>query len=83
MHQELYCIIKANVQIMIVVIVSIYDELKMKFWYFCQSCSDVIILNDNVPSSALDKVVTLAGEVLFERKLPTLNQAGGDSLRQN
>ena len=36
-----------------------------------QSGSDAIILYDNMPASALDKVVTFAGEVLFERNPPT------------
>ena len=39
-----------------------------------QSCSDALILYDNIWVSALDKVVTVAGEVF--------NQAGGDSWRQ-
>ena len=34
---------------------------------FHQSGSDAIILHDNVPANVLDKVVTFAGEVLFER----------------
>ena len=32
----------------------------------------MIILYDNVPASALDKVVNFAGEVLLERTHPTL-----------
>ena len=43
-----------------------------------QSGSDVTFLNDNILATALDKVVTFAGEVLFERK-SDFNQAGGDS----
>ena len=34
-----------------------------------------------MPASALDKIVTFAGEVLFERDLPDSNQARGDSWR--
>ena len=33
-----------------------------------KSCSDSMILYDNLLASALDKVVTFAVEVLFERK---------------
>ena len=32
---------------------------------FHPSCSDALVLCDNMPASALDKVVTFAGEVLF------------------
>ena len=38
---------------------------------FHQRGSAAIILHDNMPESALDKVVTFAGDVLFEWKLPT------------
>ena len=38
---------------------------------FDQSGSDVICLYDHVSARALDKVVTLAGEVVFERKAPS------------
>ena len=37
---------------------------------FHQSGSDVICLYDYMSASTLDKVVTLAGEVVFERKAP-------------
>ena len=36
-----------------------------------QGGSHAIILHDNMPASALDKMVTFAGAVLFERKPPT------------
>ena len=42
---------------------------------FHESCSDAIVLSDNMPASALDKVATFAGEVLFGRKPQTLNKA--------
>ena len=35
----------------------------------------MIILYDNVPASALDKVVNFAGEVLLERTHPTLTKS--------
>ena len=38
---------------------------------FHQSSSDAIMLYDSMPASALDKVVTFAGEVLFQRNSPT------------
>ena len=38
------------------------------------SCSDAIILYDNMLANALDKVVIFAGEVLFERKPLTLSR---------
>ena len=43
---------------------------------FHQSCSDAIIVYDNMLASALDKVVTFASEVLFETTptLPTLSK---------
>ena len=55
---------------------------------FHQSISDAIFVCDNMPASALDKVVTFAGEVWLERNLLPLtltdfDQAGGDSWRQN
>ena len=40
-----------------------------------QTGSDAIILYDNMPTSALGKVVTFAGEVLFEWKPSTLTKA--------
>ena len=42
---------------------------------FHQTGSDAIILYDNMPTSALGKVVTFAGEVLFEWKPSTLTKA--------
>ena len=41
---------------------------------FHHSHSGAIILYDNMLTSALDKVVTFAGEVVFERKPPTLTK---------
>ena len=38
---------------------------------FHQSSTDAIILFENMPASVLDKVVTFAGEVLYERKSTT------------
>ena len=55
MNQGWCCTSKVIAQIMIVFTVSIYD-------------SDAIILYDNMPASAMDKVVTFAGEVLFGGK---------------
>ena len=57
-------------QITIAFVTSICDELKTQ-----------IILYDNVRAHAVDKVVTFAGEVLFERN-PRLDQAGGGTKRQ-
>ena len=42
---------------------------------FHQSSTYSIILNDNMRASALDIVVTFAGEILFERKPPTLTKS--------
>ena len=50
---------------------------------FHRSCSVPIILYDNMVASALDMVVTFAGEVLFQREGSDFNQAGGESWRQN
>ena len=41
---------------------------------FHQSSSDAIIVYDNLRASALDKVVTFAGDVLFVRKTQTLTK---------
>ena len=41
---------------------------------FHQSSSDAIVLYDNMRANALDKVLTYAGEVLFERKPWTLTK---------
>ena len=41
---------------------------------FHQSCSAEPILRDNTLASALDRVITCTGEVLFERKPPTLTK---------
>ena len=41
---------------------------------FHQGSSDAIILNDNMRASALDKVVTFAGDVFFERKPSTFTK---------
>ena len=57
MHQEWYCTSNAIAQIMIVFLTSIYDELKTQILY----------LTDTMLASALHKVVTFPGEVLFER----------------
>ena len=38
------------------------------------------MLYDSMPASALDKVVTFAGDVLFERKTPDFDKAGGDRI---
>ena len=45
----------------IVFITSVYDVLKTKIWYFIKVAGDAVLLCDNLPSSALDKVVTFAG----------------------
>ena len=41
---------------------------------FHQSRSDAVVLADNMPSSDLDKVVSLQGDVLLERKTLTSNE---------
>ena len=38
---------------------------------FHQRSSDAIIVYDNMPAIARNNIVTLAGEVLFERESPT------------
>ena len=48
---------------MIVFIISIYDKLKTQIWYFSKNSGDALFFNDNMLASAVDKVVTLAGEV--------------------
>ena len=68
---------------MIVFIISIYDELKTQIWVFRESSSDAIIVYDNMLASALDKVVTFASEVFVLKETSKIDQAGGDSWRQN
>ena len=41
---------------------------------FHHSSSDAIVLHDNMSAIALDMVVSFAGDVSFERKLPTLTK---------
>ena len=45
---------------------------------FHQSCSDAIVFRDKMRTTILDKVVTFAGEVLFEREHPTSIQPVGE-----
>ena len=71
MNQVWYCTSKAIAQIMIVFLTSIYDELNTQNWHFIKVAVTRLFLYDNMPPSALDKVVTFAGEVAFERKPPT------------
>ena len=47
---------------------------------FHRSSSDAIILYDNMPASALNKVAAFAGEGLFARKSTTFDQARGDGI---
>ena len=55
-------------QTTIVFTTSLFDELKMQIWYFIKVAVARYIVYDNMPASALDNVVTLAGEVLVELK---------------
>ena len=71
MNQEWYCASEAIAQIMIVFIVLIYDELKTQIWCFVNVAVTRLFFYDNMSASALDKVVTFADEVMFERKPPT------------
>ena len=57
MNQEWYCTSKAIAHNMIVFITSTCDKLKTQVFH--QSSSESIILHNNMPVSALDKVVTL------------------------
>ena len=73
MHQGRYCTSKAITQFMI----DFFKKKNLrraqgeKLVFFIKNSSEATILYDNLPASALDKVVTFAGEVLFERKHPT------------
>ena len=55
---------------------SIYDELKTQLLVFHESSSDAIMLYDNMPASALAKVVTFAGEVFVRKETTDFNHAG-------
>ena len=65
---------------MIVFITSIYDVLKTQIKYFIKVAVTLFILYDEVRTSAVDKVVTVAGEVLFERKPPTSSKPEANEL---
>ena len=69
MNQEWHCTSKAIAHNMIVFITSMCDKLKTQVFH--QGSSEAIILYDHMPVSALNKVVTFAGKVLFERHSPT------------
>ena len=62
---------KAIAQTTIVFITSIYDVLENVNLVLHQRNSDAIILYDNLPANASDRVVTFAGDVLFEMKPAT------------
>ena len=70
MNRERYCTSKLTAQTTIVFINSIYDVLKTQNWYFIKVSIDTIVLYDNMPASALNSVVTSAGDVLSQRKRP-------------
>ena len=71
MNEEWYFTSAVTAQTTIVFITSIYDVLKTQIWYFINVAVTVLYWDDNMPASARDKVVTFAGDVLFERNLPT------------
>ena len=73
MNQELCCTNNVIAQIMIVFVTSLNlrraQSANLRIY---QSSSDAIILYDTMPASAPDKVVTFAGEVVFERAFSCL-----------
>ena len=71
MNEEWYITSTVTAQTTIVFITSIYDVLKTQIWYFINVAVTLLIWYDNMPAIARDKVVTFAGDVLFERNLPT------------
>ena len=71
MNEEWYFTSTVTAQTTIVFITSIYDVLKTQIWYFINLAVTPLIWYDNMPASAPNKVVTFAGDVLFERNLPT------------
>ena len=72
MNQEWYCTSTVIAQSMVVFYFNLRRHNANRVLH--QSSSDAIILHDNMSASALDKVVTFEGEVLFERKLRTLTK---------
>ena len=72
MNQERYCTSKIVAQTTIVFIdyFNLRRAQNAKL-IFHQGRSGAFILYDKMRATALDKVVTFAGEVLFERKHPT------------
>ena len=60
---------------MIVFITSIYDKLKTQTCYFINEEGTRLILHDNMPASALDKVVTFASQVLFRKETRRLQSS--------
>ena len=73
MNQDWYCTSKTNAHIMILFLFHLL-RIQGANLVFHQSCSDAIILHNNTPASALDKVVTFASEVLFGRETHTLTK---------
>ena len=71
MNQERCCRSKVIAEIMIVFITSVFVVLTAQICDFIKVAVTLFILHDNMPASAMGKVVTFAGEVLFERKRPT------------
>ena len=71
MNQEWYCASTVIAQSTIVIISSFYAVLEMQNWYFIIVAVRLLFCTTIMSASALDKVVTFAGEVLFERKSPT------------
>ena len=63
----------------LVYITSVCDVLKTKIWYFIKVAGDAVLLCDNMPSSALYKIVTFEGEVFVRKETPDFNQARGGS----
>ena len=77
--QEWYCTSKAIAQIMIVFIISIYDEFNTQTWYFIKVAATRLFCTTTCRRAHWTRWSLFAGEVLFESKYPDFNQAAGDS----
>ena len=71
MNQEWYCTGKVIAQITICICHFNLRRAQDTNLEFHQRGSDATVVHNNMPASALDKVVTFAVEVLCERKSPT------------
>ena len=80
---EWCCVSTVIAQTTVSFITSTYGLFKTKIWYFIKVAVTPVIVSDNMPASAVEKVVTSASKVLLERKSSTATMQEATPCGQN